>query len=204
MTDGVSDRVLYHIDSPKAQELMVEINQKYGSQNWHQYISVGDSAWNEVMQSRIISAVYGVIPPQLWAMGARAAERKFHIDTQSVYEKIFTYSKPASEYGFLPKSATTWGEGYLHTIAGLKGDPALEDIGDIYFTADAEETESMFGLKQLRGKFATRYGVTFRRSTMEVVRAKVYVYDDESSHWDWEGAVQLWFDVDEGRHGVQS
>lgn len=204
MTDGVSDRFLYHIDSPQAQQLMIEINQTFGSQNWHQFISVGNSDWNEVMHSRIVSAVYGVIPPHLWAIGARAAERKFHVDTMCVYEKIFTYSQPAEHYGFLPTSATTWGEGFLHTIAGLKGDSSLEDIGDIYFIADPDETESMFGLKRLRGKHATRYGVTFRRSTMEVVRVKVYVYDDAESHWDWEGAVQLWIEADGGKDAVQS
>lgn len=190
MTAGSESRTLYAMNSAQAKESMATVESVFGPQNWAGYISIGNATANPVMGSRIVTAVCGVIPPYLYEAGARAAERKFHLDTGFMYDKMYTFAPPASELPSLPSSAKAIAIGFNHRIAGLGGDPAVEQVWDVYFSADPDECEQFFGLERRRGQHSTLYGVTYRHDTKEVVRVKVYTYDNPLGHADWEGALQ--------------
>lgn len=191
MTSGAESRILYAMNTPEAKASMESVEAIFGPQNWAGYISIGNAALNPVMGSRVVTAVCGVIPSYLYDIGARAAERKFHIDTARVYDKMFTFTQPKDGLPELPSSAKFYGFGETHCIAGMSGDPAVENVLDVYFGADPEDAEQFFGLDRCRGEYSTMYGVTYMRGTKQVVRVKVYTYNDATGHADWDGAMQI-------------
>lgn len=191
MSDGSSQRVLYQINSDEAAECKRIVEEVFGPQGWGGFISIGNPTFNPVMNSRIVTAVCGVIPEYLYAIGARAAERKYHLDTGCMYDKMYTFAPAASELPTLPQSAQPIAIGFNHLIAGASGDPAVEQVWDVYFSAEPDECESFFGLGRTRGIYATLYGATYRHDTKEVVRVKVYTYNHPLGHSDWQQALQV-------------
>jgi hypothetical protein len=91
----------------------------------------------------------------------------------------------------LPASANPIMVGTNHCIAGLGGDAAIEDVSDVYFSADCAEAETFFNLSQIRGAWKTYYGVSFNKNTKEVLRTKTYTYDDERGAGNWEKILEI-------------
>jgi hypothetical protein len=182
--------------SPQAEELMIKINTQYGQQNWNAFVSVGNPTWNSALNTHIVTAVYGSIPPYLYKMGARAAERKYHIDVNEVYEKMYIFVPAADDLPALPPSAFVQAIGFNHRIAGMPGREEVEKVYDVYFGADCDECDEFYGIPKLRGKFATWYGVTYLRDSKQIVRVKTYTYDEPSYFADWEGALRVALQVD--------
>ncbi|MBU3577601.1 hypothetical protein [Polynucleobacter sp. UK-Kesae-W10] len=189
MTTGGESRSLYDMRSAEAKAIMDEVEKIFGPQNWAGYISIGNSVSNSAMGSRIITAVCGVIPHYLYDIGARGAERKFHMDTGFMYDKMYTFAPSADQLPVLPPSAKAIAIGFNHCIAGRGGDPKVENVWDVYFSADPDECESFFNLDKKRGLYSTLYGVTYDHQTKEVLRVKVYTYDNNAGHSDWDGAL---------------
>lgn len=191
MSSGAEQRNLYAIKSEEAKQQMAVVEQLFGPQNWARYISISNPVFNPVLNTRVVTCVCGVIPAYLYDVGARAAERKFHLDTGFQYDKMYTFAPALDELPALPEGAQPIAIGFNHRIAGLGGDPAVEQVWDVYFIADPATTEAFYSLEEKRGEYATMYGVTYMRDTKEIVRVKVYTYDSEQSHYDWEQALQI-------------
>lgn len=191
MTVDGESRNLYPINSEKALEYRKLVDDAFGKQNWAGYISVSNPVYNQAVGSTVVTAVCGVIPQYLYDIGARTAERKFHLDTGFMYDKMYTFAPPLDELPSLPPSAKPIAIGYNHTIAGMAGDKSVESVLDVYFIADPDETEAFFGMDRVRGAVATMYGLTYDKESKDVLRKKVYTYDTESGHYDWENALQI-------------
>jgi hypothetical protein len=191
MSSGSETRVLYAIKSDEAKAIMAQVEAVFGPQNWASYISIGNPAYNPVLKTSIITAVCGVAPGYVYSLGGTSAERKFHMDTGFMYDKIYTFAPGAEDLPALPSSAKAIAIGSNHCIAGMGGDPTVEDAWDVYFSADPDEAEQFFSLERKRGQFATFYGVTYHHSTKEVLRVKVYTYDNDIGHWDWDKALEV-------------
>lgn len=191
MVSGGEVRSLFRITSNEAAPCKEAVEEIFGPQNWAAYISIGNPSYNAVMKTRIVTAVNGVIPQYLYDIGARSSERKFHLDTGFMYDKMYTFAPEASELPTLPPSANVIAVGFNHRIAGMGGDPTVEEVWDAYFSADCDECEAHFNLDRLRGEYKTFYGVTYLHQTKEIVRVKTYTYDNQHGHGDWDQALAI-------------
>jgi hypothetical protein len=191
MVSGQEARSLFSISSDAAVACKQSVEKIFGPQNWAAYISISNPVMNPVMNTRIVTAVCGVIPPYLYDVGARAAERKFHLDTGFMYDKMYTFAPGKDELPTLPPSSRAIAIGFNHRIAGLGGDATVEEVWDVYFAADSDECELFFNLPRQRGLFATFYGATYMHGTKEIVRVKTYTYDTEHGHGDWDHALSV-------------
>ncbi|CAB5220296.1 hypothetical protein UFOVP236_21 [uncultured Caudovirales phage] len=191
MVSGEETRTLFAITSDAAKPCKAAVEEVFGAQNWAGYISIGNPVFNPVMNTRIVTVVCGVIPPYLYEIGARAAERKFHLDTGFMYDKMYTFAPSASELPALPTSARAIAIGFNHRLAGFGGDPTVEEVWDVYFAADPDECETFFQLPRQRGAYATFYGATYMHQTKEIVRVKTYTYETQHGHGDWDHALAV-------------
>lgn len=191
MSSGSETRVLYAIKSDEAKAIMAQVEAIFGPQNWASYVSIGNPSYNAVLKTNIVTAVCGVAPGYVYAMGGTSAERKYHMDTGFMYDKVYTFAPGPDALPALPASAKAIAIGSNHIIAGLGGDPEIEKAWDVYFSADPADAEQFFNLEEKRGEFATFYGVTYDHVTKAVLRVKVYTYDNDGGHWDWDKALEV-------------
>lgn len=189
---------MYKIDAAEAVAIRAAVEERFGPQNWAQFIAIGSPAFNPVMQQTVVSVVYGVIPNYLYDIGAKVAERKFHMESGCMYDKMYTFSPDPSELPALPPTATPVCIGFNHRISGQGGDAAVENFWDVYFGADTADCQAFFGLPSLVGAFTTLYGVTYRHDTKEVLRVKTYTYDRPVDNANWEQALQIALATDRG------
>jgi hypothetical protein len=108
-----------------------------------------------------------------------------------MYDKMYTFAPDSSQLPSLPPSAQTIAIGFNHRIAGAPGDESVEQVLDVYFSADPDDCEAYFGLERARGIYATLYGATYDKDTKQVVRVKVYTYNHPIGHSDWQQALQV-------------
>jgi hypothetical protein len=191
MSAGDEQRELYTIGSEKAAQSVKIVEAAFGKQDWNNFVAIGTPAFNAALQMTVVSAIYGVVPHYLHAIGARVAERKFHLDTNLVYEKMFTPVPDGIALPALPATARKIGLGINHCIAGLGGDQSVEDVNDVYFSADPAEAEAFFQLPEKRGAWKTYYAVSFHKDTKAVLRVKTYTYDHANGPGNWERLLEL-------------
>lgn len=191
MVSGLYERVMHNISSPVARGSIEAVEAIFGRQNWNAFTAISNPAYNSAIGQTVVSMIYGVIPDYLRSAGGKAAQRKFHLESQSTYDKIYCLPKGKEEYPALPPSAQLIAYGETHCVAGYAGDEAVELLGDVYFSADPAEAEAFFGLEENRGLHSTYYALTYRKATKEVVRTKVYKYDDAFGAGDWEQALSI-------------
>lgn len=191
MSSGDEQRQMYTIGSEKAQEIVRSVEAVFGKRDWMNFVAIATPSFNAALQVTVVSAVYGVVPHYLYEIGGRVAERKFHMETKLVYEKMFTPVPDGVALPALPPSAKTIGLGVNHRISGMGGDASVEDVCDVYFSADCAEAEAFFQLPEKRGAWKTYYGVSFNKNTQQVLRVKTYAYDAESGPGNWEKLLEL-------------
>lgn len=191
MFAGDEVRQIYTIGSAKAAESIKVVEDVFGKQDWVNFVAIGTPSFNAAFQMNVVAAIYGVVPNYLHDAGGRLAERKFHLDTKMVYEKMFMPTPTGYVFPPLPPSAAVIAIAVNHRIAGMDGDASVEDVHDVYFSADCAEAEQFFQLPEQRGKWKTYYGVSFHKDTKEVLRVKTYAYDYENGPGNWEQILEI-------------
>jgi len=190
MVSGPLTRAMHAVQAPESHGFTLKVEEIFGRQNWTAFTAVSNSNYNEAIGQTVISAIYGVIPDYLSQAGAKAAQRKFHLESASVYDKIYRLQKVDEQCPALPSSAKVYAIGETHCVAGYSGDASVEQFRDVYFSADKSDIESMFNTQVSEGKFSTYYALTYNKETLEVVRTKVYQYDSAAAG-DWDLALEI-------------
>lgn len=191
MSSGDEQRQMFTMGSSKASEIVRTVEDVFGRQNWANFVAIATPSYNPALQMTVVSAVYGVVPHYLYAIGARIAERKFHLESKLMYEKMFTPIPDGKQLPALPQSAIPLWVGCNHCIAGMGGDLSVEDVHDVYFSADPADAEAFFQIPEKRGAWKTYYGVSFNKNTMQVLRVKTYAYDTQDGPGNWEKLLEL-------------
>ena len=173
---GAQEVNLININLPEAQLLKEKVNaiSAFGKQHWTNFPYI----W-EIKD--IVYASYGVNPTYLDAINIFHGEREWRIPQQELYERLFYFNPSPSAYPVLPFTHTIMHMIVRSRVAGFPGLVAVEDIAELYFSAEPSVVEAAYNLNAVRGAYTTIYRVTFSRTSKEISSITVYAYDD--AYW---------------------
>jgi len=176
----------YLTGTEKFKEIAQMVESKYNNLDSTKWELVSEPIYNSILNDQVVTAIYKVTSPYLDHLEPIKVSRKYLLNKQHIYEKVYTLLTDASEFE-LPENSKALAKGYLLNIYGQPGDEDYSNYVDIYFSCKNHEKVEAFAGKLLTvGTYSNYYCITFNNTTKERLKIKNYCYDKHSSLSNWD------------------
>ena len=157
---------------------------KLDEKNWY---SISSPIFNKVFDDSVVTVVSKVHSPYLDHLDPILVTRKYLLNKQHIYEKVYTLLTNKTNTIQLPTGSNAIAKGTVVNVAGQPGDDIFTHYVDIYFSCkDHRLVETLAGTTLKVGKYSNYYCVTYDTRTNNLVKVKNYWYDEQNGLSDWD------------------
>lgn len=191
-------RTAFNVGTDEFNSRVTSIENQFGTQPKELWKSISTPQYNSIYQDQIVSTVCLAYPAYLRDLNPVAVGRKFFINNEWIYDKVYTFIPPDTCELPFPEGAQPLFLGELVNVYGQPGDEDLSRYKCLYFKHDDHSAvETWAGIELGEGDYCTFYSATFDTdNSNQRLRAKSYAYAAEGAFTDWD---DIWNDVAELR-----
>jgi len=156
------------------------------------YFSISEPSHHDIIGEPVITCCFP-LPEAIALLGPNTAlgARKFCMDSATSFLRTYElFDRPRPDWA--PESADILFVGKNLQEFRRPFPDVVTRFEDIYFSADPDEAEELFGLPYRRGAFSTWYGVTLLDGV--VSRVKQYCYEEDGKFADWRRAYDVYIE----------
>jgi hypothetical protein len=177
----------YLAGTEKFKEIASIVESKYNNLDSTKWESASEPIYNSMLDDQVVTAVYKLPSPYLDDLDPSKASRKYLLNKQHIYEKVYILLTNTTSEFELPENSKALAKGYLLNIYGQPGDEDYSNYIDIYFSCPEHSKVEAFAGKLLTvGTYSNYYCITFNNTTKERLKIKNYYYDKHSSLSNWD------------------
>jgi len=177
----------YLAGTEKFKEITAIVESKYNNLGSTKWELLSEPTYNSILEDQVVTAIYKSSSPYLDHLDPIKVSRKYLLNKQHIYEKVYTLLTDIPSEFELPENSKALAKGYLLNIYGQPGDEDYSNYIDIYFSCTNHANVEAFAEKKLTvGSYSNYYCITFNGTTKERLKVKNYCFDTQNSLSNWD------------------